>query len=122
MRKVEHCGPASPLSRHISPICVAKQKKGRAALPLVLPNSVAAQAAEYADADGVSLDQFIATAVAEKVGSLRAASAEAEASLKFRNTARQAVFNARGTPIMRDDLKVPRCQIYRRHVRIDAAS
>jgi hypothetical protein len=42
--------------------------------PLKLPNSVKAAAAELAKIDGVSLNQFIASAVAEKVGTLRTAS------------------------------------------------
>jgi hypothetical protein len=41
--------------------------------PLKLPTSVKKAAAELAAADGVSLNQFIAAAVAEKVGSLRTA-------------------------------------------------
>jgi hypothetical protein len=41
--------------------------------PPILPHSLKRMAAEFAKADGVSLDQFIAAAVAEKVGSLRAA-------------------------------------------------
>ena len=41
--------------------------------PLKLPTSVKNAAAELAAADGVSLNQFIAAAVAEKVGSLRTA-------------------------------------------------
>jgi hypothetical protein len=41
--------------------------------PLNLPTSVKKAAAELAAADGVSLNQFIAAAVAEKVGSLRTA-------------------------------------------------
>lgn len=41
--------------------------------PLKLPTSVKKAAAELATADGVSLNQFIAAAVAEKVGSLRTA-------------------------------------------------
>ena len=41
--------------------------------PLKLPTSVKKAAAELAASDGVSLNQFIAAAVAEKVGSLRAA-------------------------------------------------
>jgi hypothetical protein len=39
--------------------------------PLKLPTSVKNAAAQLAKADGVSLNQFIAAAVAEKVGSLR---------------------------------------------------
>lgn len=39
--------------------------------PLKLPASVKAAAAQLAKSDGVSLNQFIAAAVAEKVGSLR---------------------------------------------------
>ncbi len=41
--------------------------------PLKLPNSVKHAAAELAKADGVSLNQFIAAAVAEKVGTLQTA-------------------------------------------------
>ena len=41
--------------------------------PLKLPSSVKKAAAELAATDGVSLNQFIAAAVAEKVGSLRTA-------------------------------------------------
>lgn len=40
------------------------------AYPLKMPNSVKAAAARLAKADGVSLNQFIAVAVAEKVGAL----------------------------------------------------
>lgn len=47
----------------------------KSAYPLKLPSSVKNAAAELAKADGVSLNQFIAAAVAEKVGSLRAAEA-----------------------------------------------
>ena len=41
--------------------------------PLKLPMSVKNAAMQLAKADGVSLNQFIAAAVAEKVGTLRAA-------------------------------------------------
>jgi hypothetical protein len=41
--------------------------------PLKFPTSVKKAAAELAATEGVSLNQFIAAAVAEKVGSLRAA-------------------------------------------------
>jgi hypothetical protein len=41
--------------------------------PLKLPTSVKTAAAQLAKADGVSLNQFIAAAVAEKVGSMRTA-------------------------------------------------
>ena len=47
----------------------------KSAYPLKLPTSIKNAAAELAKADGVSLNQFIAAAVAEKVGSLRAADA-----------------------------------------------
>jgi len=42
--------------------------------PLNLPISVKEAAAELAKIDGVSLNQFIASAAAEKVGTLRTAS------------------------------------------------
>ena len=41
--------------------------------PLKLPTSVKNAAAELARLDGVSLNQFIAAAVAEKVGTIRTA-------------------------------------------------
>ena len=41
--------------------------------PLKLPTSVKNAAAELAKLDGVSLNQFIAAAVAEKVGTIRTA-------------------------------------------------
>lgn len=41
--------------------------------PLKLPTSIKNAAAELAKEDGVSLNQFIAAAVAEKVGTLRTA-------------------------------------------------
>jgi len=41
---------------------------------LKLPNSVKKAAADLAKLDGVSLNQFIAAAVAEKVGTMRTAS------------------------------------------------
>ena len=43
------------------------------ARPLRLPPSIAAEAERLATADGTSLDQFVATAVAEKVAALRTA-------------------------------------------------
>lgn len=45
----------------------------KSAYPLKLPTSVKTAAAQLAKEDGVSLNQFIAAAVAEKVGSLRSA-------------------------------------------------
>ena len=43
----------------------------KATYPLKLPTSVKNAAAELAKLDGVSLNQFIAAAVAEKVGTIR---------------------------------------------------
>ena len=45
----------------------------RASYPLKMPLSVKAAAARLAKADGVSLNQFIAAAVAEKVGAIETA-------------------------------------------------
>lgn len=45
----------------------------KSSYPLKMPNSVKAAAARLAKADGVSLNQFIAVAVAEKVGALETA-------------------------------------------------
>ncbi|HEY0748879.1 MAG TPA: hypothetical protein VGD63_19400, partial [Steroidobacteraceae bacterium] len=50
------------------------EKMSKSTYPLKLPNSVKNAAAELAKIDGVSLNQFIAAAVAEKVGTLRTAS------------------------------------------------
>ena len=47
----------------------------KSAYPLKMPHSVKAAAARLAKADGVSLNQFIAVAVAEKVGTLETAAA-----------------------------------------------
>lgn len=44
----------------------------KSSYPLKLPNSVKEAAQRLAKADGVSLNQFIAAAVAEKVGTLNA--------------------------------------------------
>ena len=64
----------------------------KSAYPLKLPASVKAAAARLAKTDGVSLNQFIAVAVAEKVGVMetaqeflrrRAASAKPRDLLKF---------------------------------------
>jgi hypothetical protein len=46
--------------------------------PLRLPVSIKAEAERLAAADGTSLNQFVATAVAEKVAALRTASYFAE--------------------------------------------
>lgn len=46
---------------------------GKSTYPLKLPASIKKAAAELAASDGVSLNQFIAAAVAEKVGCLRTA-------------------------------------------------
>lgn len=46
----------------------------KSAYPLKLPRSVKAAAQRLAQEDGVSLNQFIVAAVAEKVGSLHTAS------------------------------------------------
>jgi hypothetical protein len=47
----------------------------RSTYPLKLPTSVKTAAARLAKADGVSLNQFIAVAVAEKVGVIETAEA-----------------------------------------------
>jgi len=45
----------------------------KASYPLKMPQSVKAAAARLAKADGVSLNQFIAVAVAEKIGAMETA-------------------------------------------------
>lgn len=45
----------------------------KSAYPLKMPKSVKSAAARLAKADGVSLNQFIAVAVAEKVGAMESA-------------------------------------------------
>jgi len=45
----------------------------KSAYPLKMPNSVKTAAARLAKADGVSLNQFISVAVAEKVGAMESA-------------------------------------------------
>jgi hypothetical protein len=51
---------------------------GTSTYPLRLPVSIKAEAEKLAVADGTSLNQFVATAVAEKVAALRTASNFAE--------------------------------------------
>ena len=71
----------------------------KSAYPLKLPSSVKAAAARLAKADGVSLNQFIAVAVAEKVGVMetvaeflkrRAGSAKRRDLLRFTRKAPRA--------------------------------
>lgn len=75
--------------------------------PLKLPTSVKKAAAELAATDGVSLNQFIAAAVAEKVGSLRTArdflreragSAKPKDLVKYLRRAPKATPNSDDTP------------------------
>ena len=47
----------------------------KATYPLKLPASIKATAARLAKEDGVSLDQWIATAVAQKIGAVETAAA-----------------------------------------------
>jgi hypothetical protein len=77
--------------------------------PLKLPTSVKKAAAELAATDGVSLNQFIAAAVAEKVGSLRAAddflreragSAKPKDMLKYLRRAPKVAPDADDIPIL----------------------
>ena len=63
--------------------------------PLSVPTSVKKAAAELAATDGVPLNQFIAAAVAEKVGSLR--------------TAREFLRDRAGSAKPKDMLKHQRC-------------
>ncbi|MDE0045932.1 MAG: pilus assembly protein HicB [bacterium] len=53
----------------------------KARVSLNLPVSLKAEAKRYAQQDGVSLNQFIATALAEKIGALGAAALFADRSL-----------------------------------------
>ena len=64
----------------------------KAAYPLKLPNSIKQAAQRLAKEDGVSLNQWISTAVAQKVGSVetaaeffrrRASSAKGEGLIRF---------------------------------------
>ena len=47
--------------------------KRQSTYPLRLPNSIKAEVERLAKQDGVSINQFIATAVAEKISALRTA-------------------------------------------------
>ena len=79
----------------------------RCAYPLKLPVSVKNAAAQLAKADGVSLNQFIAAAVAEKVGSLRTAEiflAERAARAKPRDMLRHLRKAPKGPPVPGDEL------------------
>jgi len=69
----------------------------KAAYPLKLPNSIKQAAQRLAKEDGVSLNQWISSAVAQKVGSVQTA-AEFFA---------QRASNAKGTGIMRFLINAP---------------
>ena len=72
--------------------------------PLKLPMSVKNAATQLAKADGVSLNQFIAAAVAEKVGTLRAA----ETSLADRAGAARPARPARPRDLLHYLRKAPK--------------
>ncbi|MGH7071406.1 MAG: toxin-antitoxin system HicB family antitoxin [Acetobacteraceae bacterium] len=53
-------------------------KQAKATYPLRLPQSVRAEAERRAKADGISVNQFVATAVAEKLAAMDTAACFAE--------------------------------------------
>jgi hypothetical protein len=69
----------------------------------ILPISLKKAAAELAKADGVSLDQFIAAAVAEKVGSLRASIVDSMREPQLAATARRSTGAIAFSPQMGSD-------------------
>ena len=78
----------------------------KSAYPLKLPASVKTSAAQMAKADGVSLNQFIAAAVAEKMGSIRTAErflAERAGNAKPRNLLRYLRKAPKAAPSPGDD-------------------
>ena len=79
----------------------------RSTYPLKLPTSVKTAAAQLAKADGVSLNQFIAAAVAEMVGSIRSAETllvERAGRAKPRNLLRYLRKAPKTTPTSGDEL------------------
>ncbi len=83
----------------------------KSAYPLKLPSSVKNAAAELAKADGVSLNQFIAAAVAEKIGSLRAAEAflaQRAGRAKPKDLLRYLRRSPKAAPVPSDEMARPR--------------
>ncbi len=79
--------------------------------PLKLPASVKNAAAQLARTDGVSLNQFIAAAVAEKVGSLRtvdALLAERGARSRPHDLLRYLRNAPKAPPVPGDEMPAPR--------------
>jgi hypothetical protein len=77
----------------------------RSTYPLKLPTSVKAAAARLAKADGVSLNQFIAMAVAEEVGVMETVESIPAAACWEREASRSSQVLAEGwagTPIETD--------------------
>jgi hypothetical protein len=72
-----HCGQSTPcaMTRASDPESATTRTS---TYPLRLPVSIKAEAEKLAASEGTSLNQFVATAVAEKVASLRTASYFAE--------------------------------------------
>jgi post-segregation antitoxin (ccd killing protein) len=73
---------------------------------LRLPRSVKAEVARRAKADGVSINQFVATAVAEKLSAMNTAAFFAERSAKADFAAFDRIMNRQGgeTPRPEDTL------------------
>ena len=79
----------------------------KSSYPLKLPHSVKSAAERLAKADGVSLNQFIATAVAEKIGTLNTVDAflEQQAGKQVPADMMQFLTNAPDVPPVAGDEK-----------------
>ena len=79
-------------------------KKQTSTYPLRLPASLKAAVAEIAEEDGTSINQFVTTAVAEKISAMKTAeffaARRADSDIE---AARRLLFRVGGRPPERDD-------------------
>ena len=78
-------------------------KTSQSTYPLRLPRSVKAEVERRAKADGVSVNQFVATAVAEKLSAMNAAVFFAERREKADFTVFDRIMNRKGGELPRPE-------------------
>ena len=81
--------------------------KRQSTYPLRLPNSIKAEVEKRAKADGISINQFVATAVAEKLTSMNTATYFAERRARADFAAFDRLMRRRGGEPPRPDDSMP---------------
>lgn len=80
--------------------------KKQSTYPLRLPNSIKAEVERLAREDGISVNQFIATAVAEKLSAMRTAEFFAERRARADLTAFDRIISRKGGEPPRTDDRI----------------